>query len=393
MGSHPSSVQEAVVPGRPTGSTSGRPFVPLLVAMAVVGSIVLQAPSAHASPGYSLYDRVLHIDGEWEDDTLVLTCENGHVKVNGGTPPFARPLDCARLVSIAIATRGGADVVDLSGVTAADFPEMVAPSVSTGSGDDTLTASPVGAILNGGSGSDTVLGRRGPDRLAGDAGTDDVRGGRGIDTLEGSYPGAVTLTDGQLVAGNGTDTLASIERASLGVVEATYDGSAFSGPQRIDVRADVTVMSGSADDTLVLAGAYSGSFDGGAGTDTIEIQTSADVDLDPGLATTESANFTLSNIESAAVYWRIDAAAGGIVDARGWVGALRYVNLSGRKVTFLGGHGRDRAMGGSGRDVLEGFDGDDTLRGRSGRDELIGGPGRDVCIGGPGADALRGCEA
>ena len=381
------------MPDRPAVSTVRRWITPLVVAMTFVGSTLLQTPRAVASPGYSYYDRVLHIDGEWEDDTLVLTCENGHVKVNGSLQPFSRPLDCDRLVSIEITTRGGADVVDLSGVTAADFPEMVAPSISTGSGDDSLTASPVGAILSGGSGSDWLLGRKGPDRLSGDSGADDIRGGRGIDTLQDTVAGAVTLTEGQLVAGNATDILTSIERTALGVLGPTYDGSGFGGQQRIDVRADVAVVTGPAEDTLALAGAYAGSFDGGAGRDTIEIRASGDVELGPEMVNAEGADFVLSSVEDAAVSWRSDAGGGGVVDARRWVGMLRYVNLSGRKVTFLGGHGRDRALGGSGRDVLEGSDGNDTLRGRAGRDELIGGHGRDRCFGGPGADALRGCES
>ena len=249
-------------------------------------------------------------------------------------------------------------------------------------------------FVNAGDGSDTLIGRGGPDRLTGGSGIDDVRGGRGIDVVGGFLlAGATTLSNTELVNGGETDTLSSIERAVLTVVGPTYDGSAFDGPQVIQAGNAVAATAGPKNDTMVFAGGHSGSFDGGPGSDTVEVQASTAVNLDPGQVTSGGGTYTLASIERGYVIWQANAPSGGTVDARDWVKPLRYENWSPRKVTLLGGHATDRATGGSGRDILKGFDGDDTLLGKGGKDSLIGGRGRDVCKGGPGADSVRGCEA
>ncbi len=368
------------------------------IASGVIGATIvvvplLQAQVAHAAITSHVTGRVLSVTGDAANDTVDITCMNGNVKVNGANPDDG-PAACAELAGISVTTFAGTDQIDLSAVTASAFPRMNEPSVYSGPDDDTVTTSPVGSFANAGDGNDTLVGRGGPDRLTGGDGNDDLRGGGGVDTVGGFLPsGITTLTNTQLGAGAETDMLTSIERAALTVVGTGYDGSAFDGRQRIVAGDAVAVTAGPNDDTVVFAGGHSGSFNGAAGTDTLEIQAYEDVDLDPGQVTTAGGTYTLANIDKAYVFWQASATGGGTVNARDWTGPLRYENWSTRRVTFLGGHARDRATGGDRRDILKGFDGNDTLLGGPGKDSLIGGRGRDVCKGGPGADSLRGCEA
>lgn len=350
------------------------------------------APTAQAAVGSYVSKHVLYINGDGADDTVDVTCVAGNVKVNGANPDDGSAT-CASLTWTEVTTYGGADAVDLSAVTSSDFPKMTEPAVYAGPDADTITGSPIGIYAAGGDGNDTLTGLGGPDRLSGNVGDDDVDGGGGKDLVFENRSGAMTLSDSQLVIGTETDTLTSIERAILNVGGPTYDGSAFAGPQRITAGGAVTVVTGPDDDTLAFAGGSSGSFDGGGGTDTLEVQAFTDVELDPTQVTTGGGTYTLASIEKGYVYWQTIAPSGGTVDARDWVKPLRYVNFSPRRVTFLGGHARDRATGGVHRDILKGFDGDDALRGGPGKDSLIGGRGYDVCKGGPGADSLRACEA
>ncbi|HET9723848.1 MAG TPA: hypothetical protein VFR44_08415 [Actinomycetota bacterium] len=364
-----------------------------IAAFALGGMSLISAPVAHAAIGSYVSGHVLYINGDGASDLVDVTCVSGNVKVNGANPDDgAAP--CAGLAGISVETLAGADDIDLSAVTASAFPKMNEPSIYSGSNDDTITTSPVGTFANAGDGNDTLIGRGGPDRLTGGAGTDDVQGGGGGDSIGGYLsPGVTTLSNTQLVNGAETDTLSSIERAVLTVVGPTYDGSAFDGRQWIQAGNTVAVTAGAKNDTLEFAGGHSGSFDGGPGTDTVEIQAYEDVNLDPGQVTTAGGTYTLASIERGYVYWQAIAPSGGTVDARDWATPLRYENWSPRKVTFLGGHASDRATGGNRRDILKGFDGNDTLLGKGGKDTLIGGRGRDVCTGGPGADSVRGCEA
>ena len=105
-------------------------------------------------------------------------------------------------------------------------------------GNDYLSAD---AILNGGNGDDTLVGGVGADTLNGDAGNDILTGNGGADTLNGgtgtdtvveTRDANFTLTDAALTIGaEGTDTLNSIERASLSgeLGDNTFNIGLFSG--------------------------------------------------------------------------------------------------------------------------------------------------------------------
>jgi Ca2+-binding RTX toxin-like protein len=360
------------------------------VLVMAAGFAVFVAPTPVASAAVASYvaNHVLHISGDGAPDSVTVTCASGKAKVNGANPDDG-VVSCASLVSIYVETFAGADSVDLSGVTKAAFSHMYEPDVIAGAGADDVTTSPWGAFVSGGTENDTITGLGGPDRLAGDDGSDTVNGGGGIDTVGGVLTGVSTLTDSQLIDGTGTDALTGIETAVLSP-KGSFDGSAFSGPQRINILNDGAVTTGDARDTIVFEGGTNGSADAGAGSDTVEVQAVSDVSLDPGQVTSAGGTLTLSGFERASVKWLSFASAGGTVAARDWAKPLRYQNESTRKVIFLGGHGPDHAFGGPGRDILKGFGGLDRLFGLGGKDLLIGGPGNDALRGGPGSDTLRG---
>jgi Ca2+-binding RTX toxin-like protein len=117
-------------------------------------------------------------------------------------------------------------------------------------------------ILNGGAGNDTLRGGSGNDSLTGGAGNDRLVGGLGIDRVVESGNLNFILTNTSLT-GNGTDTLSSIELASLtgGAGNNILNASAFT-------LGSVTLNGGSGNDNLT-GGAGNDTLIGGLGNDTL----------------------------------------------------------------------------------------------------------------------------
>ncbi|MDB5337293.1 MAG: hypothetical protein JWN70_2912, partial [Planctomycetaceae bacterium] len=123
-------------------------------------------------------------------------------------------------------------------------------------GNDYLSAD---ATLNGGNGDDTLIGGVGPDILHGGNGNDALTGNGGADTIDGGDGTDVvveardanfTITDATLVIGaEGTDTLTSIEEASLtgGASDNRFNIGAFSGK--------TTLVGGRGSDTVDFSAA------------------------------------------------------------------------------------------------------------------------------------------
>ncbi|MDX1948441.1 MAG: LamG-like jellyroll fold domain-containing protein [Pirellulaceae bacterium] len=83
-------------------------------------------------------------------------------------------------------------------------------------GNDTINAAALalGVTLTGGIGTDILTGGTGDDVLSGGADNDTLTGGTGLDRLVESFAGTATLTNTSF-SGNGTDTLATLEAATL----------------------------------------------------------------------------------------------------------------------------------------------------------------------------------
>ncbi|MGB3652276.1 MAG: putative Ig domain-containing protein [Rivularia sp. (in: cyanobacteria)] len=152
--------------------------------------------------------------------------------------------------------------------------------LSGGNSDNLIDASGYSrnTYLYGRAGNDTLLGGSRHDYFYGEQGDDSIDGGKGYDTLRETADVDFTLTDTQLI-GNGTDTLASIERVILtgGNSANTIDASGFSGSTYLYGRGgNDTLLGGSGNDylrgdngdDLINGGAGNDRLYGGSGKDT-----------------------------------------------------------------------------------------------------------------------------
>ncbi len=221
-------------------------------------------------------------------------------------------------------------------------------------GNDTLTGGSLADTINGGDGTDSLIGGAGNDKLYGQDGDNDALcGGTGSDLLDGgtgtgdkvveSYNVSFKLTN-TLLTGNGTDTLAGTEAASLtgGISANSIDASAFTaGP--------VTLIGGDGNDTLI----------GGSGNDSLQGDVGSDV------LKGRDGNDLLN-------------------------GANDTLTTGTDNDTLNGGNGDDTLNGGIGNDALSGYAGNDVLNGGAGADTLYGGDGNDALLGGADNDKLLG---
>lgn len=161
------------------------------------------------------------------------------------------------LVSVELATLDGgvsANRLDASGFTGAAV-------LRGGVGDDTLI---------GGFGSDSLRGGEGNDSLTGGLGNDTIVGDAGTDTLVESANVSMTLTRTSLT-GLGTDSLQSLERASLtaGTGNNRLDAAAFGGGVTLNGGSGADTIIGSAFADILLGGAGNDVILGGDGNDSI----------------------------------------------------------------------------------------------------------------------------
>ena len=378
------------------------------------------------------------------NDTLIAG-GGGADTIDGGAGTDALTLDRAAAssaITIAFnaAAPGGASFTLGDGTTASGVELL---TLSTGSGDDTLTLTPAAAgahtwFANGGtdhaivdfSGFGTRIlsglapgggisyatidgthkvdlygvervslsGGSADDYLAGTAGNDVLTGNGGNDSLVGD------AGDDQLFGGAGNDTL----QAGLG--------------------ADV-LNGGDGDDTLIAGAGGADTIDGGSGVDGLTLDRSAlssAVNITVNAAAPGGASFTLPDGTTVAGIELLSLFTGsgddmvtfvpGPVGIQSWTagaGTDRAVldfsafsqqiltgNAAGGGVSFITANaGRQidlynvehlSVIGGSGDDYLAGRDGDDLLNGHDGSDSIDGGGGHDDLFGGAGNDALNG---
>jgi serralysin len=256
----------------------------------------------------------------------------------------------------------GSDILTLADVSDQDWASFTADDfkfgvVVTGTSNvDTIdgTHAPLGQPFPT-DGSDTIYGLAGGDVIHGLAGNDSIEGGSGTDTLYGDEG------NDTLIGGAGTDKL--------------FGGSGE----------DSFVVSGS-DDLLDI-------FDGGLGTDTIEVTGTGSVTLAGFNATASSieawqgnrqavlgnssANvFNFSGLTSVTGLGYVDAGSGNDkITGTGFADDLR-----GNAGTLTGGDGNDTLSGGADSDNLNGGGNNDTITGGAGKDILTGGDGSDTFV-------------
>ena len=205
-------------------------------------------------------------------------------------------------------------------------------------GNDTITGTLSGDILDGGDGDDVI---------SGDRGEDSIRGGAGNDTLNGD------LDDDQLLGGDGADSLFGGTGHDL--LQGGNDDDRLNGNSGHDT------LEGELGNDTLLAGSGHDLARGGSGADSIKGQSGHD---------------TLFG-------------GGGGDTIRGEAGN-DIINGGDGDDSIRGGVGRDLITGGEGGDAINGEAGNDTLLGDDGDDSLIGGAGADIVLGGDGDDRVSG---
>ena len=274
----------------------------------VVNGLLNVTTGGIANSGYlPAFIQTITLNGGSSDDLVNLS----------GLNPALYP----NLRSIIVNGGAGKDAITFNAIGVAPFAKLDTLQFNGGDGNDLINMTDLPAtllplltnpVLNGGAGNDTILGSEMNDLITGGFGNDSLNGAGGTDHLVESANGSFKLTDTKLT-GVGTDKLANFEEASLtgGSGANKLDASLFTG--------NVTLSGGLGNDTLI----------GGTGN---------------------------------------DALVGG--DG---------------KDSLAGGLGADTLVGGLGNDTLKGGDGDDLLIGGGGVDSLDGESGTDTGLGGQGA--------
>jgi Ca2+-binding RTX toxin-like protein len=369
-------------------------------------------------------------------DDVAVTCVTGKVKLNGANPDTGSA-NCSAITQIDINGGTLGNTINLSGVTTNNgFTGMTGQlpvTVDGGAGDDSIRGSGFADSLLGGIGDDTVVGNFGADKLDGGSGNDFLDGGAGNDTLDGdsgndsinggadtdrvvivTLVGNLTITNTQST-GEGTDTLVSIEEATLTddnegpISRDILDASQFSGPAKLSsFDGEDTLIGGPNNDELfcgvcgvngallqggggddTLSGFSNSTLDGGSGIDTVIETLSGGETLtltDSQLAFGSGGTATLVSIEMAN-FFPVGAASSVNINASGFSGSATVTGTPGPD-TLIGGSGPDSILGGDGNDSIRGNGGNDTLRGEAGADSITGGAGADSIDGGTGTDRL-----
>jgi Ca2+-binding RTX toxin-like protein len=226
-------------------------------------------------------------------------------------------------------------------------------NISSLAGDDIIYGQGGNDTLNGNAGNDTLYGEAGDDKLSGGNGNDNLFGGDGVDTVRQTVDNDQTLTDSSLT-GRGTDTLDSIENASLNGGDSgnEINASAFTG---------TTTIKGFGGDDILIGGENDDELYGGDGDDLLYGNGGDDM-----LFGSDGEDYLEGGTGN-------DHLGGG-ADAD----------------ELYGGEGNDELLGHAGADLLYGEEGDDVLHGGRGNDTLNGGSGDDFLFGEAGSDTING---
>jgi Ca2+-binding RTX toxin-like protein len=264
-------------------------------------------------------------------------------------------------------------------------PTLVAPPEKALdlSGDDTFTYDRTVATISGGAGHDTLVLTAAATVDLGDA-VNQVAGGTAVvtgfeDVDASAASGAVVLTgstaDNKLIGGAYADTLTGgggADTLTGGDGADVLDGGTGSDQQR-----------GEAGDDRIVYDAADTVIDGGAGSDTLVLNTAATVNL---------GNFSTSQISGGTAY------VGGFEDVDASAASAAVV-LNGSQYnnklvggafadTLMGGGGFDVLNGGAGADFLDGGADADQQRGEAGDDRIVYDAADTVIDGGAGRDTL-----
>jgi len=409
---------------------------------ALIAAIALAfAPAAPAAVTASFSSGALTLSSD-ANDSILVDCEMGTVKVNGNDPAGGA-VNCGSVTSVTGIAGPDGSSIDLSDMSAADFPNLTSASLDGGPGNDGLAGPRAAAAV--------IEGEGGSDSLAGYGGGDMLVGGPGDDTysLQTLMNGTETIVDNAgtddflLLNGTGGDDLITFSRNSItgGGTTVTYGGlesiavSGMEGNDTFQVGA-IEPLSGwlsidgwDGNDIYVVNGAAAGGLvlDGQDGSDTYTVHFGApsrlvkafdngstgDDALTVDCAGTLLAPWAATNGSQQVIYGGIEqapncpaptlppppappppveppsAGSPGCEERDGGPGADRVVGTACAE-TIRAGRGNDLVLAGAGEDTVYGGLGDDRLYGGTGDDSLFGGLGNDFLSGGAGRDRLDG---
>lgn len=325
---------------------------------ALVAVSLSTAPASATITRYSAAGYQITLESDAAADHIDLACVAGQARQGG-----VDILPCADVQELFVRGNDGADTVDLTALTKADFPALTRIEI------------------DGGQGADTIGGSQLADTIEAD-GADNVAGNGGNDIIDGGS---------QASGGEGDDTLTGVSGAADGGV----------GDDRIVNPGNGPIIGGVGFDTLELNGDI-----GGAPTipfrlllrpaaDTLHLELEAD-----GTPTPTIADISMSSIERIELsLLRTDAGRqtfdgslfAGEVDVTGSPGADVILGNAGED--FLdGAAGNDQITGGGGFDYVTGGGGDDTINVRDGQaDRVRCGPGQDTVVA-DATDIVSDCE-
>ncbi len=270
--------------------------------------------------------------------------------------------------------RGGNDIID--GRAGDDL-------IDGGAGDDHIVGGAGNDILRGGDGNDIILGGAGDDQISGGAGDDRLFGDDGNDIVFGDEG------DDQLHGGNGSDALfggAGNDLIHGDAGDDKLEGNAgddiLQGGEGNDVVSGGDgndKLEGGAGADLLLDGAGRDTVSGGEGNDHIVVARDGDRDVYDGGAGTDTLDLSQAECDVAVDLALGTASGSGI--GNNDVNGFEIINS---------GAGDDTIAGSNGDEVLSGGDGEDRVDGRAGNDTLIGGAGNDTISDGAGQDSVSG---
>ena len=278
----------------------------------------------------------------------------------------------------------GSDTASFAGYTAGVTATLTGLADGTASvGGQQIAALRSIENLTGGDGNDTLTGDANANVIEGGLGDDILDGGQGVDTVSFRGTTATTVNLSILTAqatGYGNDTILNFENVRTGSGNDT--------------------ITGDGNDNIFFDGGGADTYNGAAGSDTVDYT---------NIAAALTVNLNTTTAQSAStggdILSGIENVNGSLTAANTLTGGNDTANrlVGGALADFIIGGGLgDTLIGGAGNDVIFGdyvntfnttagiADGDDVIEGGAGSDSLVGGMGNDILRGGDGDDLLVG---
>jgi Ca2+-binding RTX toxin-like protein len=363
-----------------------------LLGFLAIALLLILAPPASAAVTSSVSNGFLSVTSN-ADDAIAITCVGGDVKVNGADPGSGAAA-CSAIQGISVNGGPLANMIDLSGVTQADFLNLFAFVGILGSaGADNITGSAFSDYIDGGPGSDTIDGAGGADNLQ-------FSGSPAADTI------TATAGTGSLTSGGETDTYSGIERFSLSGLAGDDTLTGAGGADSLAGGDGNDTLTGADGDDFLDGGTGADTLDAGNGNDFLNAGAGEDT-LDAGIgndflsgdpfsgqeapdtlnggAGADTLLFAGTPVDDLLIATALDGSltAGGLTDTYSGIERFSLSGLAGND-TLTSGDGNDFLDGGAGADTLDAGNGDDFLEG----DPFSGQEAPDTLHGGAGADTM-----